>query len=171
MFRDAGAVIAPPMTSPQLRDAMREGKMDGLITTLESLVGFRIYEHAKSATIGGLGNFVNFQPLLISKAVWDGLTVDEKYALESAAEATEGYFYSVQREAERNAIEAFTNAGARMHRVGLDEYESWIRMSKDSAWPAYRALSPVADELFVALLTSLIQSGKGDPAAGGSRGN
>jgi TRAP-type transport system periplasmic protein len=165
MFALAGARDTTLVPSPYARDAMRDGKLDGTLTSLESLVNMRMYEQSKSATIGGIGNFMNLQPLMISKVVWDGLAIDEKSALEAAAEATNGYFASMQREAEQNAIAAFTKAGASVHRLDIDEYEAWTRIAKDTVWPEYRKLSPVANELFVALLTSLIQSGKADKAS------
>jgi TRAP-type C4-dicarboxylate transport system substrate-binding protein len=160
MFRLAGARSAPFVPSPEMREALRDGRLDGVFTSLESLVGFRVYEQAKWATIGGLGNFMSMQPLLISKSIWDGLTVDEKQALEEAAEASNAYFESTQREAEHKVIEAFTKAGARIHRLDIEEYESWTKLAKDTVWPEYRKLSPTADTLFVTLLTSLIRSGE-----------
>jgi TRAP-type C4-dicarboxylate transport system substrate-binding protein len=100
------------------------------------------------------------QPLLISKAVWDGLTIDEQYAMEEAAEVSDLYFQEQQRHAENRAVEAFTKAGIKIHKLSMDEYEAWSRIAKETVWPEYRKVSPTADRLFVALLTSLIQSGK-----------
>jgi TRAP-type C4-dicarboxylate transport system substrate-binding protein len=158
MFTLAGAQIAQRMPSSDITNALRDGKLDAVMTSLESLAGFRIQDYSKSATIGGIGIFMSFQPLMISQGVWDGLTVDEKYALEVAAEKSDQYFYGLQREAEQQTRDAFVQAGAKIHPLALDEYEAWLRIAKDTAWPEYRKLSPAADELFVALLTSIIHS-------------
>jgi TRAP-type transport system periplasmic protein len=165
MFATAGARIAERMPASDVKEALREGKLDVVLTSLESLAGFRLYEQTKAATVGGIGIFMSFQPLVISKVVWDGLTVDEKYALEGAAEASDRYFESMQREAEQQTIAAFTRAGAKVRRLELNEYESWLRVAKDTVWPEYRRVSPAADALFVALLTSLMQSDKKDKAS------
>jgi TRAP-type C4-dicarboxylate transport system substrate-binding protein len=166
MLAVAGARSAPRMTSPEVADAMRDGRIDGVMTSLESLVGFRVYEHSGAAMIGGLAGFMSFQPLLISKVVWDGLSVDEKNALEVAAEAADAYFVPEQRDAERKAKDAFAGAGAKIHTLKIDEYEAWLKIAKDTVWPQYRKLTPEADELFVALMTSVIRS---DSGAKGSR--
>ena len=164
MFATAGARIAERMPAGDAKEALREGKLDVVLTSLESLAGFRLYDETKAATVGGLGIFMSFQPLVISKVVWDGLTVDEKYALEGAAEASDRYFEAAQREAEQQTITVFTKAGAKVRRLELNEYEAWLRVAKDTVWPEYRRISPAADALFVALLTSLMQSDKKDKA-------
>lgn len=174
MFAAAGALSAPRMDSNDVKDAMHNGSIDAVMTSLESLTGFHVYEHADSATFGGLGAFMSLQPLLISKVVWDGLTGDEKYAIETAAEAADASFQAEQRDAERKAKEIFAKAGATIHTLRIDEYEAWLKIAKDTVWPQYRGLSPQADELFVALMTSAIRSGAGDDASrrpSAARGN
>jgi TRAP-type C4-dicarboxylate transport system substrate-binding protein len=165
MFALAGGQMAPPMTSPELREAMRDGKLDGVMTSLESLVGFRVYEQARHATFGGLASLMSLQPLLISKIIWDGLSTDEQYALELGAEAADKFFEPEQRDVERKAREVFTQAGVTIHTMPIDEYEGWLRIAKDTVWPQYRKLSPQADELFVTLMTSIIRSDVGASAA------
>jgi TRAP-type C4-dicarboxylate transport system substrate-binding protein len=165
MFVTAGARIAERTPSSEIKAALRDGRLDVVLTSLESLAGFRIFEEAKATTIGGLGIFMSFQPLVISKVVWDGLSVDEKYALEGAAEASNKYFEAMQREAEQQAIAVFAGAGAKIRRLELNEYEAWLRVAKDTVWPEYRRISPAADELFVTLLTSLMQSDRKDKAS------
>jgi TRAP-type C4-dicarboxylate transport system substrate-binding protein len=162
MFATAGARIAERMPSSEIKDALHEGTLDVVLTSLESLAAFRIFEEARASTIGGNGIFMSFQPLVISKAVWTGLTLDERDALESAADASDRYFESTQREAEQQTLAAFTGAGAKVRRLDLNEYEAWLRIAKDTVWPEYRRISPDADALFVALITSLIRSDRTD---------
>jgi TRAP-type C4-dicarboxylate transport system substrate-binding protein len=160
LFEAAGAQLVGFLPSTEVSAAMRAGKLDFVVTSLESLVSFRIHEQTKFAMIGGVGGFMTLQPLLISKTVWDGLTIDEQQALEEAAEISDRAFDAMQREAEQKAVDAFTQRGVKVRKMTIDEYEAWNRLAKEIIWPGYRKLSPAADGMFVSLLTSLIQSGK-----------
>ena len=165
MFVAAGGRIAERMPSSAIKDRLHDGTLDVVVTTLESLAGFRLYEQARTSTIGGIGIFMSFQPLVISKAVWNGLTVDEKYALEAAAEVSNRYFERMQREIEQQTMTAFTKSGAKVRRLELGEYEAWLRLAKDTVWPEYRRISVAADDLFVSLLTSAMNTSKKEKAS------
>jgi TRAP-type C4-dicarboxylate transport system substrate-binding protein len=160
MFTAAGAKIAPFSPAAEHPRRMKAGEIDVAVTSIESFVAFRMYEQAKFATIGGMGNFMSLQPLAISKAVWDALPLDERAAFEAAADISDQYFEAQQREIMVKAFDAFTKAGAKMHSLDMNEYEAWSRLAKDTVWPGFRKMSPAADELFVALLTSVIKSGE-----------
>jgi TRAP-type C4-dicarboxylate transport system substrate-binding protein len=159
LFVQAGARSASFVPTPQVADALREGKIDGVLTSAESLLSFRIYEHTKYATFGGVGSMMLLVPLLMSKTAWDGLTVDEKSAIEEAADVSDAAFESMQRDVEQKAVGLFTQAGAKVRALDIDEYEAWSSIAKGTVWPQYRKLGPAADGLFVALLSSIIQSG------------
>jgi TRAP-type C4-dicarboxylate transport system substrate-binding protein len=160
LFVAAGARNVGLISSTEMSAAMRAGKLDFLVTSLESMVSFRIHEQAKFAMIGSVGGFMSLHPLMMSKAVWDGLAADEQQALEDAAEISDRAFEAMQREAEQKAVEAFTKQGVKVRKMSIDEYEAWSRIAKETVWPEYRKISPSADGLFVSLLTSLVQSGK-----------
>lgn len=160
MFELAGGRKVSFVPSSEVAGALRAGKLDGVLTSLESLVSFRLHEQTKFGLIGGVGSFMSLQPLVISKSVWDGLTIDEKQAFEEAAEVADQAFEAMQREAEQKAVEVFTKQGVKIRKMSIDEYEAWSRIAKETIWPEYRKISPTADGLFVALFTSLIQSGK-----------
>jgi TRAP-type C4-dicarboxylate transport system substrate-binding protein len=147
--------------SEQVGDALRSGKIDTVVTSLASLLALRIQDQTKFVTFGGLGSFMSFQPLVISKLAWDGLTVDEQIALEEAAALSDEYFESSQRAIERRAKEAFAKAGVQIRELNFAEYEAWSVLAKQKIWPEFRKVSPTADGLFVSLLTSLARPGQG----------
>jgi TRAP-type transport system periplasmic protein len=160
LFVSAGSKIAGLMSSNDMVVAMKSGKLDYLVTSLESLVNFKIYEQSKFAMIGGVGGFMSLHPLIMSKMVWDGLTLDEQNAVDEAAETADKAFEAMQRDAEQRAVDAFTQKGVKVRKMTIDEYEAWNKVAKEIVWPEYRKLSPAANGLFVSLLTSLIQTGK-----------
>ena len=90
MLSRAGA-IPVDLTSNELYAAMQAGKLDGALTSYETFVSAKLYEHAKFFTAGSPGIWMFATPLLISKSVWDGLTEKEQEAFEAAAEISEDY--------------------------------------------------------------------------------
>ena len=148
------------MPSSEIRTAMEADKLDVALTSFESLMSFRVTEQAKFSTLGGNGIWVTFTPVIISKAVYDSLSDDERQALEEAARASNVYFEATQREALESAQEAFTKAGAKVREMTFDEYAAWLHIARDSSWKKYQAISPQAAELFAAMLQSFIDSGK-----------
>ena len=159
MLAAAGATVQT-MPSSEIRAAMEADKLDVALTSFESFMSFKVTEHAKFATLGGNGIWVTFTPVIISKAVWESLSSAERQALEAAAAASDIFFEATQREAEQAAGEAFTKAGAKVRELTFEEYASWLRIAKDSSWKKYQAVSPRAQELFVAMLQSFIDSGR-----------
>jgi TRAP-type C4-dicarboxylate transport system substrate-binding protein len=76
--------IAEPVPLPDVYQALQNGSVDGVEANLPLIYTQKWYEQAKYVT----GN-VNFWPfptvLVINKAVYDGLTDEQKQALETAA--------------------------------------------------------------------------------------
>jgi len=95
-------------------------------------------------------------PLLISKSVWDNLSEAEQLAFEVAAEISEDYFATTQREAEARFIETFTRAGAKYHKFTHEEYLAWLRMAQQTAWKEYLALSPTAESMLIEVVETIL---------------
>lgn len=109
MLKKAGA-IPVELTSNQLYAAMQAGTLDGALTSYETFVSTKMYEHAKHFTAGSPGIWMFATPLLISKSVWDTLSETERQGFEAAAQISEDYFAVTQVEAEKKFIETFTRA-------------------------------------------------------------
>jgi TRAP-type C4-dicarboxylate transport system substrate-binding protein len=141
MLAKAGA-IPVPLTSDRLYGAMKSGEIDGTLTSYETFVSTKIYEHAKSFTVGSPGIWMFLNTLMISKAVWDDLSEDQRAAMEAAARISEDHFAAAQREAEQKFVEVFTKAGAKASRFGREEYLAWLRLAQETAWAEYLTISP-----------------------------
>ena len=157
MMQAAGG-DTPSMPSTEIAKRMEAGELDSALTSFESFVSFRIYEHSKHATLGGYGIWTSFQPLIMSKAAWDSLSPKEQQAFEEAAEISNAYFQDTQRDALKSAVDAFTKAGAEVRELTFDEYAAWLTTAKVSSWEEYQKISPVAADLFTSMLRSFIDS-------------
>ncbi len=159
MMQAAGGET-PSMPSTEIAKRMQSGELEAALTSFESFVSFRIYEHSKHATLGGYGIWTSFQPLIMSKAAWDSLSPKEQQAFEEAAEISNAYFQETQRDALQTAVSSFEKAGAKVRELTFDEYAEWLTTAKVSSWEEYQKISPVAADLFTSMLRSFIDSDK-----------
>jgi TRAP-type C4-dicarboxylate transport system substrate-binding protein len=143
MLEKAGA-IPVALTSDRLYTAMQSGEIDGTLTSYETFVSTKIYEHAKFFTVGSPGIWMFLNSLMISKKVWDSLSETDRAAFDAAAEISEEYFASAQRDAEERFIAVFTKAGARERRFSHEDYLAWLHLAQETAWRQYLAISPDA---------------------------
>jgi TRAP-type transport system periplasmic protein len=141
MLSEAGA-IPVTMTSDRLHAAMKSGEIDGTLTSYETFVSTKIYEHAKFFTAGSPGIWMILNSLMISKKVWDDLSEEQRAAFETAARLSEDDFAGAQHDAEDRFVAAFTKAGAKGRRFEREEYFAWLRLAQKTAWAEYLAISP-----------------------------
>jgi TRAP-type transport system periplasmic protein len=154
MLAAAGASVMP-MPFSEVRPSLESGKLAAVQNSFEALVSFRFQEVAKFVTVGGgYSTLTIFTPILISKAVWESLSEQERQALDAAAAEAS------QREAVEAAVEVFTKAGVKVQPLTFEEYAAWLQIAKDTAWKRYRDISPRASDLFDALLRAFISSGE-----------
>ena len=143
MLKKAGATPVE-LHSNEIHAAMASGRLDGALTSYETFVSTKIYEHGKYFTAGSPGIWMFLNTLLISKPVWDSLSPVEQEAFEAAAEISEEFFAATQRDAERRFIDTFTKAGAKYYRFTKEDYLAWLSVAQQTAWPEYLAISPAA---------------------------
>src|SRR5262249_3168337 len=120
------------------------GRLDGALTSYETFVSTRIFEHGKYFTAGSPGIWMFLNTLLISKSVWDSLSPAEQGAFEAAAEISEDFFAATQRDAERRFIDTFSKAGARYYQFTREDYLAWLSVAQQTAWAQYLTISPTA---------------------------
>src|SRR5262245_27546205 len=155
MLSKAGA-LPIDLKSNELYAAMQADKLDGALTSYETFISEKLYEHAKYFTAGSPGIWMFANPLLISKSLWDGLSEAEKEVFEAAAEISEIYFVATQRDAENRFIKTFTAAGAKYHRFSPEEYLAWLRFAQQTAWKEYFALSPASESMLLEVVQTMM---------------
>jgi len=155
MLSKAGAVPID-LKSNELYAGMQADKLDGALTSYETFISEKLYEHAKYFTAGSPGIWMFANPLLISKALWDSLSEAEKDVFEAAAEISETYFMATQNDAEKRFIKTFTAAGAKYHKFTYEEYLAWLRFAQQTAWKEYFALSPTTESLLLEVVQTLM---------------
>jgi TRAP-type transport system periplasmic protein len=155
MLSKAGA-IPIDLKSNELYAAMQNDRLDGALTSYETFISEKLYEHAKYFTAGSPGIWMFANPLLISKAVWDSLSEAEREVFEAAAEISETYFVATQKDAENRFIKTFTAAGAKYHKFSYDEYLAWLRFAQQTAWKEFFALSPTTESMLLEVVQTMM---------------
>jgi TRAP-type transport system periplasmic protein len=159
MLKKAGATPVA-IHSNEIYSAMASGKIDGALTSYETFVSTKIYEHGKFFTAGSPGIWMFLTPILISKSVWDGLSVIEREAFEAAAEISEDFFAATQRDAERRFVETFTKAGAKYYKFTREDYLAWLAVAQETAWAEYLSISPAARRMLYDTIETVLANSR-----------
>ena len=96
MLHEAGALVTN-IPSTEAYRALQSGSLDAILTSYEGFVSLRLYEQARYATIGST-LFMSLTPLVMSLATWNGLTVEQREAIEQSADISDAYFDALQRD-------------------------------------------------------------------------
>jgi TRAP-type C4-dicarboxylate transport system substrate-binding protein len=154
VLASAGADVADdPWGEISMRLEM--GALDGVAVPYEDFMSLKLAEHTKFGTFGGPSILTCFSPMLMSKRVWDRLSVDQQRAVDEAAAVADGYFQTSQVEAEKRARAAFRRAGASIRSLSHDEYLEWLQHAQKTAWHDYVKVSPTARDLLNTAIRTL----------------
>jgi TRAP-type transport system periplasmic protein len=147
MLVGAGAAISS-MPSSEVYSAMQTGVLDALNTSSASFVSFRLYEQVACFTPpGDYALWFMYQPLLISKRTWDGLSEEQQEALRDAAEKAEAFYAEEAAKEDAEAVEVFERAGVEIAYMTEDDYEAWMDLAQETAFANYVASTPNGQEL------------------------
>ncbi|MFL6649146.1 MAG: TRAP transporter substrate-binding protein DctP, partial [Sulfurifustaceae bacterium] len=91
MLNAAGAAITN-VPSNEIYSAMQSGVLDGAVTSSTSLISFRLQEVSKALTAGRKYTFwYMFEPLVMSKSVFDSLKPEHQKAMMEAGQSLEKF--------------------------------------------------------------------------------
>jgi TRAP-type transport system periplasmic protein len=142
MFKAAGA-SSQTMPSNEIYIAMQTGNVDAAVTSSTSLISFKLEETSKSLTAaGGRSFFFVFEPLLMSKEIFDGLAKEEQQAILEAGEAQEAFGLEAAKADDRAMVEVYRKAGAKIAEMDERALAEWREVARASAWKDYAERSP-----------------------------
>ena len=131
LLAGAGASIAS-MASSEIYNAMQTGVLDGANTSSSSFVSYRIYEQVKCYTPAGKqALWFMYQPLLMNKSVFSGLSDPQKKALTAGAE-----------KADANSVKVYKDAGVKIKEMSEDEFQAWQDLAKETSYKQFVADYP-----------------------------
>jgi TRAP-type C4-dicarboxylate transport system substrate-binding protein len=150
LLKDAGAsVISLP--SNEIYAAMQTGAMDAAMTSSTSLISFRLEEVSKFLTSGrGRSYWFMFEPLMMSKQVFDKLTKPQQDAIMSVGADMEKFAIEGAKADDIAVASVFAKAGAKVFDIDDKTLLQWQVIARGNAWKDFAAKSETSARLLAA---------------------
>jgi len=136
MFKDAGASVLS-LPSNEIYAAMQTGAMDAALTSSTSLISFRLEEVSKFLTSGrGKSYWFMFEPLMMSKDVFDKLTKPQQEAIMAVGAELEKFAVDSAMADDVAVANVYTKAGAKVSDLDDATLKKWQVLARP-VWKDY----------------------------------
>jgi len=137
VLQAAGASVLS-LPSNELYAAMQTGACDAALTSSTSLTSFRLEELAKHLTTGRAKSYwFMLEPLVMSKAVFDRLSNEERDIIVSVGAELEAFGRAAAVEDDVRVAKVYQAAGATVHDLDDKTVQAWRELARDTAWKDY----------------------------------
>lgn len=137
MLAGAGASIAS-MSSSEIYNAMQTGVLDAANTSSSSFVSFRIYEQVACYTpAGDVALWFMYQPLLMNKSTFEGLTDAQQAALLEGAAKAEAHYLAEAKKQDAASAEVFREAGVEIAEMSAEDFEAWRKLAQETSYASF----------------------------------
>ncbi len=127
---------------------MQTGVLDAANTSSSSFVSYRIYEQVACYTPPGeYALWFMYQPLLMNKSTFEGLTEEQQQALMAAAEKAQAYYLENAKAEDAESRRVFEEAGVEIDDMTQEEFEAWREIARNSSYKAFVEDTPDGQEL------------------------
>jgi TRAP-type C4-dicarboxylate transport system substrate-binding protein len=142
MFKSAGGIVSS-VPSNEIQSAMETGALDAAVTSSTSLLSFHLEDISKHLTTGrGQSFWFMFEPLLISKTVFDGLTPHHQAIMTEVGESLVTFGLASAKADDAVIAEVFAAKGAKIHDMGEATIDRWRSIAIGTSWRDFAARSP-----------------------------
>ena len=142
MLAEAGASITS-MASSELYNALQSGVLNAAMTSSESFQSYRLYEQLGCFTAPGeVALWFMYQPLLINKSTFEGLSPEQQEALLAASEKAQAFYLEEAKGADAAAAEAFREAGVEVVEMSQEDFDAWRAIAETSSYENFVAEDP-----------------------------
>ena len=147
MLAGAGASISS-MASSEIYNALQTKVLDGANTSSSSFVSYRIYEQVKCfSPAGDVALWFMYQPMLMNKKVFDGLTKEQQDAIMAGAKKAQDFYIASGKEADAKAAQVFKDNGVEVKEMTSDEFNAWREIAKKTAYAKFVESTPNGQKL------------------------
>jgi TRAP-type C4-dicarboxylate transport system substrate-binding protein len=134
MLKEAGGIISS-VPSNEIYPAMQTGSLDAAITSSTSLISFRLEEISKALTTGrGKSFWYMFEPLLMSKEIFDSLPKAQQKAIQDVGLELESFALKMAKEDDLEVATIYKKAGAKVSDMDDASINRWKQVAQRSAW-------------------------------------
>ena len=147
MLVAAGASISS-MPSSEIYTGMQTGVLDAANTSSASFVSYRLFEHAKCLTAPGENAlWFMYEPVLMSKKVFEGLNEEQQKAILAAGEKSEAFFDTEVRKGDQLMVDTYKKAGVEVVEMSKEDYDAWLALAKESSYKNFAEKVSGGDKL------------------------
>ncbi|MEX0309883.1 MAG: TRAP transporter substrate-binding protein DctP, partial [Tateyamaria sp.] len=147
MLAGAGASIAS-MASSEIYNAMQTGVLTAANTSSSSFVSYRIYEQVACYTpASDFALWFMYQPLMMNKSTFDGLSADQQEALLAAAAKAEAFYLEEAKKQDAASAKVFADNGVQIADMSQDEFDAWRALAQETSYKAFVEETPGGQEL------------------------
>ncbi len=147
MLAGAGASIAS-MASSEIYNAMQTGVLDAANTSSSSFVSYRIYEQVACYTpAGDYALWFMYQPLLMNKTAFEGLSAEHQAALMEAAGKAEAFYLEEAKAQDAASAEVFRENGVEIAEMTQEEFDAWRTLAQETSYKAFVEETPGGQDL------------------------
>jgi TRAP-type C4-dicarboxylate transport system substrate-binding protein len=141
VLKAAGAAVIS-LPSNDLYAAMQTGAVDAAMTSSTSLISFKLEEVSKYLTSGqNRAYWFMFEPLLMSKLVFDGLPKDQQSIILQVGSEFERFGTEQARADDKRVADVYLKAGAKVATLDQAAVAKWVAIARDTAWKDYAGKS------------------------------
>ncbi|QPI48705.1 TRAP transporter substrate-binding protein DctP [Massilia antarctica] len=138
ILKAAGAAVVT-LPSNEIHAAMQTGAMDAALTSSTSLISFRLEEVSKALTTGRGGAYwFMFEPLMMSKAIFDRLPKEQQAILMAVGGELEGFARASAQADDAAVAAAYQKTGAKVVDLNAAIVKKWQAIARTTAWTDYR---------------------------------
>ena len=147
MLAGAGASIAS-MASSEVYNAMQSGVLDAVNTSSSSFASFRLYEQVACYTpAGDYALWFMYQPLIMNKSTFEGLTPEQQAALTAAAEKAQAFYLEEAKKEDAASADVFRENGVEIAEMTAEDFAAWQALAQETAYKAFVEETPGGQEL------------------------
>jgi len=134
LLTDAGATVVN-LPSNEIHAAMRAGNLDAALTSSTSLISFRLQDATRSLTTarGGAYWFM-FEPLMMSRTVFDRLTRQQQAAVMAVGAELEAFALKAARADDAAVASVYAKSGAQIVDMNAEALRKWQAVARTNAW-------------------------------------
>ncbi len=137
MLKATGAAVLS-LPSNEIYAAMQTGAMDAALTSSTSLISFRLEEVSKSLTTGrGKSYWFMFEPLMMSKAIFDKLSKEHQAAIMDVGAEMEKMAFKAAQQDDIDVAAVYKKTGANVVDLSAATVKRWQAIARETAWKDY----------------------------------
>ncbi|UWQ76103.1 TRAP transporter substrate-binding protein DctP [Leisingera sp. M658] len=137
MLAGANASIAS-MASSEIYNAMQTGVLQAANTSSSSFVSYRIFEQVSCYTpAGDVALWFMYQPLLMNKRTFDGLSEEQQNTLLTASEKAQAFYLEEAKKQDAASAKIFADAGVEIAEMTAEDFEAWRKLAVETSYQKF----------------------------------